>query len=528
MNMHTYLMLNAAIALSFIFQTLLMHLPWFANNLSQLQRLQFGRKIFLGTLIIFFMAPIILSQIPVHQNNAFKLQPIIKHASSHLIQKYDALKPSVTILQYSRESFSFTEIVVGLFITGLILYFIKYCKNIFLLKQYVKEGLAQRKMFNIHIVFSDQTAIPFCFSFFKSHFIIMPVRFLENSAELKMALLHEFQHIRQGDTYWLHFMTFLKVVCFWNPFLKFWESWFNTAQEFACDEILILHNKASRINYAQCLIDTASLVVSGRHLPQGSLGIVGLRKNFQSILNRRVDMLFNYKIMRKRNVLFCAYATCFLAASSFAYALDANGAFKPLTVSELKSFSVKSHSHFTFTPEVLAEINNIRGSEQARSYFMASLERMKKYKPYIESQLKSNHIPVDLLALPLIESGFKPLPASRNQMQAAGIWQFIPSTAKRFGLEINREQDDRLDSQLSTQAAVAYLNSLHDKYHDWQLSVIAYEYGDEITDRLINTVHSRDAWSLARASSAPKDLVKFLSLYEAGRIIINFPEVIKG
>lgn len=528
MIIHTYLMLNIAFGLSFIFLTLLLRLPWFANNLSQLQRLQFGRKIFLGTMIILVIAPVVLSQIPIQQNNAFQLQPIIKHASSHLIQKYEGLQPSVTILQYSRETFSFTEIIFGLFIAGMILYFIKYCKNIFLLKKYIKDGLCQRKMFNIHIIFSDATAIPFCFSFLKSHFIIMPVRFLENSAELKIALHHEFQHIRQGDTYWLHFMSFLKVICFWNPFLKFWENWFNTAQEFACDEILILNNKASRINYAQCLIDTASLVVSGRHLPQGSLGIVGLRKNFHSILNRRIDMLFNYKTIRKKNVLFCAYAACFLAASSFAYALDANGAFKPLTASALKSLSAKSHSHFSFTPEVVAEINNIRGSERARSYFMASLDRMKKYQPYIESQLKANHIPVDLLALPLIESGFKPLPPSRNQMQAAGIWQFIPSTAKRFGLEINGEQDDRLDSQLSTQAAVAYLNSLYDKYHDWKLSVIAYEYGDEITDNLIKTVHSHDAWSLARSSSAPKDLVKVLSLYEAGRIIINFPELIKG
>lgn len=527
-NTHSYLMLNAAIAFSYLFVKLILQFSWFANNLSQLQRLQFGRKIFVATLIIFLVTPFVIAQIPIHSNSAFQLQPIIKHASSHLIQKYEVMKPSVTILQYSRESFSLAHIIYYLFICGLIIAFYKYCNNILILRKYITEGYCQRKFFNIHIVFSDKTAIPFCYSFLKSHYVIMPLDNIKNNSDLKIAIRHEFQHIRQGDTYWLHFLAIVNVLCFWNPFVKFWQNWFTESQEFACDEVLVLNKNASRINYAQCLIDTASRAVSEKLFPQGSLGMIGARSNFQSMLNRRVDMLFNYKTTRKKNVLFCAYAMCFLTATSFSYAFDTNSAFKPFNAAELKSISTKSSAHFTFTPEVLAEINNIRGSEQARSYLLASLQRMNKYKPYIESQLKTNHIPTDLLALPLIESGYKPLPQSKNPMHAAGIWQFIPSTAKRFDLIINAEQDDRLDCQLSTQAAVAYLNSLYAKYHDWKLSAIAYEYGDEITDHLINMTHSHEAWSLARSAGAPKDLTKFLSLYEAAIIIMNHPELLNS
>lgn len=236
-------------------------------------------------------------------------------------------------------------------------------------------------------------------------------------------------------------------------------------------------------------------------------------------------MLFDYKKSRKKKIsLICAYATCFLAAGSFAYALDNSSASQPMTTKELSSLVKKSHLQITITPEIVSEINNIRSSESARSFMISSLERMKKYQPYIETQLKNNAMPNNLLALPFVESGYNV--KVKSVMLATGIWQFIPSTAKNFNLTVNSQRDDRLDTKLSTQAALSYLKALYSQFHDWKLAVIAYEIGENNTEQLINTVGSRDAWALARSPSAPKDLKKFLSMFEASVIIINNPELV--
>jgi hypothetical protein len=108
-------------------------------------------------------------------------------------------------------------------------------------------------------------------------------------------------------------------------------------------------------------------------------------------------------VQKKKLSLISAYAACFLTAGSFAYALDNGSASDPMTTKELSSLVKKSHLQVTITPEVLAEMNNIRGSDQARSFMISSLYRMKQYKPYIETQLKNNAMPNQLLALPLVE-----------------------------------------------------------------------------------------------------------------------------
>lgn len=524
-NLHAYWMLNSAIALSYLIAILSLKLPMWNRNLSQLQQLQFTRKIFIITLFIFLLAPFVIARLPLHQNNAFPFQPILKHASENFFQKHAALNLQGEVLQSVSSLPSINTLFSFVIFMGLIILLTKYIKDILVLRKLTKNAYCQRKLKNIHILFSETTTIPFCWSSIRYHFVIIPNTFLERSADVKLAICHELQHIRQGDTYWLHFIAVIKLVCFWNPFMKAWVHWFSELQEFACDESLILNQKTSRSTYAQCLIDTASRTLSEITLPQGTLGIIGLSKNYRSILNRRVTMLFDYKNLRKKKTsLICVYAMCFLTAGSFAYALDNNSTSQPMTTKELNTLVKKSDLQITITPEILSEINNIRGSESARSFMISSLERMKKYKPYIETQLKNNAMPNNLLALPLVESGYDV--KAKSAMLTTGIWQFIPSTAKNFNLTVNTQRDDRLDTKLSTQAALSYLKALYSQFHDWKLAVIAYEIGEHNTEQLINTVQSRDAWVLARSPSAPKDLKKFLSMFEASIIIMSHPELI--
>ena len=111
-------------------------------------------------------------------------------------------------------------------------------------------------------------------------------------------------------------------------------------------------------------------------------------------------------------------------------------------------------------------------------------------------------------------------------MLAAGIWQIMPDTAKRLGLVVSAKRDDRLDTALATKAALSSLNMTHAQFSNWKLAVIAYEYGEEQTDKLVKSVGSHNAWTLARSPIAPTNLKKFVSTFDAMVIIMHNPSLI--
>ncbi|MEG0807511.1 MAG: transglycosylase SLT domain-containing protein [Alistipes sp.] len=97
------------------------------------------------------------------------------------------------------------------------------------------------------------------------------------------------------------------------------------------------------------------------------------------------------------------------------------------------------------------------------------------YFPLIEEELLKANMPVELRALPIIESALQPTAVSRAG--ATGLWQFMPSTGKSYGLEINSLVDERRDPIRSTQAAVRFLKDLYSIYNDWSLVLAAYNCG---------------------------------------------------
>ncbi len=103
---------------------------------------------------------------------------------------------------------------------------------------------------------------------------------------------------------------------------------------------------------------------------------------------------------------------------------------------------------------------------------------------YIAGQLEARHMPSELALLPVIESAFEPYAYSRAR--AAGMWQFISDTGRRFGLKQDYWYDGRRDPIEATRAALDYLSSLHDEFNgDWQLAIAAYNCGELTVERAI-------------------------------------------
>ncbi|MFQ5660019.1 MAG: LysM peptidoglycan-binding domain-containing protein [Gammaproteobacteria bacterium] len=126
-------------------------------------------------------------------------------------------------------------------------------------------------------------------------------------------------------------------------------------------------------------------------------------------------------------------------------------------------------------------------------------ERARPYLYYIVEELEKRKMPLDLALLPVIESAYHPFAYSPSH--ASGIWQFIPSTGKRYGLKQNWWYDGRRDITAATRAALDYLQKLHEEFHgDWLLALAAYNSGERSVVRAMKrnrrTGKKQDFWSL--------------------------------
>jgi membrane-bound lytic murein transglycosylase D len=111
------------------------------------------------------------------------------------------------------------------------------------------------------------------------------------------------------------------------------------------------------------------------------------------------------------------------------------------------------------------------------------LERIGKYGPMIQNELKERGMPQDLLYLAMIESGLSP--HATSSVKAAGMWQFMQETGERYGLDVNKYVDERRDPIESTGAALTYLQEMHDRFGSWFLSAAGYNTGENRVGRLV-------------------------------------------
>ncbi len=142
---------------------------------------------------------------------------------------------------------------------------------------------------------------------------------------------------------------------------------------------------------------------------------------------------------------------------------------------EARSIRNTLKTHGLLKPERLREIaEDLRGQAGLREKTEAAIMRSGRYLPYMEKVFADAGLPVELTRLPLVESSFNTQAYSKSG--AAGMWQFMPGTAKRY-MSYDEVGDDRRDPWLSTEGAAQHLSDDYALLQDWPLAVTAYNFG---------------------------------------------------
>ncbi len=154
-----------------------------------------------------------------------------------------------------------------------------------------------------------------------------------------------------------------------------------------------------------------------------------------------------------------------------------------------------------------------------RNRIERGLERAGPYLPMIRDELALAGVPRDLAWLPLIESSFSLTATSRAR--AHGMWQFMASTGRHYGLRIDGLVDERRDPVLATRAAAAYLADLYAEFGDWHLALAAYNSGAGNVRRAIRRTGSTDFWTLQRR--LPRETRSYVPAFIASVIVAADP-----
>jgi membrane-bound lytic murein transglycosylase D len=149
-------------------------------------------------------------------------------------------------------------------------------------------------------------------------------------------------------------------------------------------------------------------------------------------------------------------------------------------------------------------------------------ERVQVYGPMIEHILAEEDVPQELKYLAMIESGLNP--DARSWAGAVGMWQFMPSTGRRYGLTVNAWVDERRDPEKATRAAARYLNDLHEEFGDWHLALAGFNCGGGCVRRALRRSDADDPSYWDAYEYLPRETQGYVPMFIAAARIMENPE----
>jgi membrane-bound lytic murein transglycosylase D len=162
-----------------------------------------------------------------------------------------------------------------------------------------------------------------------------------------------------------------------------------------------------------------------------------------------------------------------------------------------------------------------RYSEDKRKSFQGCLDRGRPYAVRAQEIFEQKGLPKDLIWVALVESGFSP--SARSHADAVGMWQFIATTGKRFGLDQNEYVDERRHPFKAAEAAADYLSFLHDTFGSWSLALAAYNAGENGVQRALDQTGVSTFWELAERNALPSETCDYVPKVLAAVKIMREP-----
>jgi membrane-bound lytic murein transglycosylase D len=362
----------------------------------------------------------------------------------------------------------------------------------------VRSAHVLRRIGRVRVLVSDHEHVPFAIWIPWRSFVVLPAALLLRPADLRLALRHEAQHHRRGDTRYLYAALLGRALFGLNPAAHWLARQLLELQEFACDEALARREGHRALPYCTCLLHVAEAALPAGEAVLRSFmarsSVLALARRIEAILHRPARPL-----RAPTAVSISLLAVALLTALSAAIAMPVQDRrLSRADAVQLEAAAQRSSAiPLEVNDAVVRQLNLLLGTPDGRAFLRSSIARMHYYEPNILAALKRTGLPTELSVVPLVESGYRN--GSPRRSPGAGLWMFIPSTARHYGLDVSGDRDERLNITAETRAAMRMFSDLQRRFHDWPLTLMAYNSGAAQVEAGIHATHSRDAWTLYRA-----------------------------
>lgn len=497
----TYLTLNVLIALTSI---VVFFCAWLGRYFSI--KMSFGQILRLSYVLVALslVLPIMATGAPKTNIWSPKAQVWTAFKANNVLPSAEGENPNLSIslgsVKTPLASDTLTYGLLGLIALGWILVGGRVLRDSRILVRIIRESFTVKKYGAVSILAYADSIVPFSVWLPFKSYVVVPQGLLTEHGKYALIVKHELQHHRQQDTKWIYVLQFLGALCFWNPFVYLLQKQIGDLQEVACDEALIGHQGVSSKAYCDCLLWAAQKSLQSHSQLVGTAGFA--RGSAAKLLKRRIEEMLTTRttyLSRMVAVSVGILATGVLTAATAA----TNSSIQDRRIDKA---AAQKMAEFASSPEfpvvlndlVLDQLNKFLGTPDGRERIRNGLTRMKDYEDELGTILKGYHLPQELLAVPLIESGYRNIPQSQSLGKSAGLWMFMPQTARNFGLRVDARVDERLDVPRATDAAARLLGSLNLQFKDWGLALMGYNSGNGAVERAIQETGSRDVWELIR------------------------------
>lgn len=416
-----------------------------------------------------------------------------------------------------------TAAVATLFAGGLSLTLLSLLGEARALSRAIRDAVVLRRIGSIRILISDTEQVPFAAWTPWRAYVVLPANLLLHPADMRLALRHEVQHHRQGDTRYVYALLLWCALFGANPAVHWLARQLLELQELACDEALARRPSHCAQGYCACLLRIAETALQTRQLQLRSF----MASWRASALRRRVEAVVRRPVRQLPAPIAVAVSVAtlvVLGAISTVIATPVQD--RRLSRSDARQLVAATPGAAAWglqiNAAVLRQLNLLLGTPDGRQFLRSSLERMRAYEPDVLTELKRYGLPMELRAVPLVESGYRNLPARRDT--GAGLWMFIGPTARHYGLEVSTERDERLDVAAETGAAMRMFADLRQRLHSWPLVLMAYNSGTARVEAGMRTLHTRDAWLLYQGGFGNEP--DYLARTTAMMLIVAHPELL--
>lgn len=390
----------------------------------------------------------------------------------------------------------------------------------------IRDAHVLRHIGRTRVLVSDTEHVPFAVWIPGRFFIVLPAALMLRPADLRLALRHEGQHHRQRDTRYVY-ATLLGRALFGLNLAAHWlVRQLSELQEFTCDEAIA--RRASHCARSYCAL---LLRVAEAASPTACTGLRAFMASHRAFaLARRVEAALQRPARTLRAPVAIGvtlFAVSVLAAMSVSIAAPIQDRRLSFAEAEGLVAHARTSSGFprTVNGAVLAQLNLLLGTPDGRAFLRGGVARMREHESNILAELSRHGLPPELLAVPLVESGYQNLPATKREKTGAGLWMFIGRTARNYGLQVSAKRDDRLDIAAETAAAMRMFADLQRQFGDWSLTLTAYNAGAAKVEAGISATGSRDAWVLYEAGY--RNDPDYLARVVAVSLILANPELLQ-